>query len=495
MRLKTLLKDLTDQDLPDDLIVQGLCFDSRHIQSGDLFFAWSGSQSDGASYLAEASKGGALAVVVAADVKVPNDVLAIRVENPRSVLALAASRFYKNPSKDFYLVVITATNGKTTLTYLIEQVMRSQNLKTGLMGTIEIKVGDQSLVATHTTPDAVSIQKTFKEMKTQSVDAVTMEVSSHALDQCRVDGSHFDTAVFTNLTQDHLDYHKSFEDYFLAKARLFDSLLKDSIKSAKTAVVNLDDPFGQKLIERIKDLKINVMSFSVSNPKATLYAKDFTSSLDGFQATFVYDGKEIPIQSNLIGEHNLKNIMASFLVGVTRFKNTDFCDVFKNISVPGRLERIGKGPIFVDYAHTPDALENVLQAIRRIIVKSQTQGKLITVFGCGGDRDRTKRPLMGEAAAKLSDIAIVTSDNPRTEDPDSIIQDVIPGVQKNMTAFQGGKGFLVEADRRKAIAIALEQRGENDVVVVAGKGHEDYQIIGTTKTDFDDREVIRSLLK
>lgn len=494
MKLKNLLQDLTADTLPDDLDIKGLCFDSRLIKEGDVFFALPGLKADGANYLAEASKGGALALVVAKGVQTPPDSLVIAVENTRLALAVAASRFYQQPSKKFFLTGVTGTNGKTTLTYLIKSLLEHQNKTCGLMGTIEILIGSKSFAATHTTPDAVSIQKTFQDMLSHNVDDVVMEASSHALDQRRVDGSDFDVAIFTNLTQDHLDYHNSFEDYFNAKARLFEDLLVSSCKKNKAAIINLDDPFGQQLIQRLAKSKLKILSFSMSNAKADLYVKDFHSSLKGFEATFVFKGKETQIQSNLIGEHNLKNIMAAYLFGEVRFGNGDFASVFKNISIPGRLERVGSQAVFVDYAHTPDALENVLQAIRRILVKESSPGRLITVFGCGGDRDKTKRPLMGEAAARLSDIAIVTSDNPRTENPDSILKDIVPGVAKHMSAYDNGKGYLVEVDRQKAIKLALEHKSPEDVVIVAGKGHEDYQIIGTKKIHFDDREVLRDLM-
>lgn len=481
MRLSQLFSSMGLALSGDDVEITSLTEDSRRVQPGALFFALSGTKVDGANYIAEAVKRGASAIVSCAD-----------VADVRVAFAKACAHFYGNPTNSLFLCGVTGTNGKTTLTYLLEKIWSPEN--SGVIGTVNVRYNNKIFPATHTTPDVVQLNNYFKDMKAEGISSVAIEVSSHALDQKRVHGCEFDAAVFTNLTQDHLDYHKDMESYFAAKAILFTDLLLKSLKKKKLAVVNLDDAYGTRLVAQLKGTSVQVMTFAATNPQADLFIKEAHYRIAGTEARFGFQGKELPFKTNLLGEHNLKNIMAAFLVAY--FQNVaDPLKFFNDVRVPGRLERVGTSNFFVDYAHTPDALENVLKALRAIMAGDSQAGRLWVVFGCGGDRDQKKRSIMGKIAAEYADVVVVTSDNPRTEVAEKIIKDIVPGVKAAASVFDGNKGYLIEADRRAALMIAVEQADSNDVVLVAGKGHEDYQIIGTEKTHFDDREILMNFLR
>jgi UDP-N-acetylmuramoyl-L-alanyl-D-glutamate--2,6-diaminopimelate ligase len=467
--------------------VTGIANDSRKVKAGDMFVALPGTKVDGANYAADAVKQGAVAVV--AQVEVPGlTVPTFKVDASAKALALIASNFYGRPTQDLSLLGITGTNGKTTTAYLLESICSSAGAFAGLIGTVEYRYGGKSYDATHTTPDALSLHRLFKEMVDDDVDTVVMEVSSHALVQERVHGLTFRAAAFTNLSRDHLDFHKDLEEYFQAKRRLFTEFLSPT----GVAVVNGDDTYGTRIYNEFKGQKRAAWKFS-RRGEGELSAAGLELTTTGIKGTLKTPAGDIPIKSSLIGGHNLENIMCA--AGMALGAGYSRKDVQEGIErlrrVPGRMERVeGRGGVvaLVDYAHTDDALRKALESARAL-----TRGKLITVFGCGGDRDTGKRPLMGAAAAELSDLPIVTSDNPRSEDPDDIISEILPGIEKAglrrmgaAKAKQGEKGYLVEADRAEAIKLAVTLAQPGDIVLIAGKGHEAYQQVGTEKHPFDD---------
>ena len=403
----------------------------------------------------------------------------IYAPNAREALAKISTAFYGQPASKLKLVGITGTNGKTTTSFLVESILREAGLNPGVVGTINYRYAGKVLPAPNTTPESLDLQRLLNDMVESGVKAAVMEVSSHALSQERVAGCVFDVAVFTNLTQDHLDYHITMERYFEAKARLF----TDFIDEGKTAVINMDDLKGEDLSKRALG---RVIGYGIKGRgiETNIYPKDIKLGVEGIEGTLATPSGEIKIKSSLIGEFNLYNILAAAGAGVGLDLTVEVIErgitALKN--VPGRLERVDAGQAFailVDYAHTPDALERVLSTIRGL-----TDKRIITLFGCGGDRDRGKRPIMGRIAAEYSDIVIVTSDNPRTEEPLKIIEDITSGI----VGAYGHAPLQVIPDRREAITEAIKEAREGDVVLLAGKGHEDYQIIGSQKIHFDDRE-------
>jgi UDP-N-acetylmuramoyl-L-alanyl-D-glutamate--2,6-diaminopimelate ligase len=390
---------------------------------------------------------------------------------------------------------VTGTNGKTTTSYLIQSIAEAGGGSTGIIGTIQTRYAGRTVEATHTTPDALELQKLLRDMVDAGVDTVVMEVSSHALAQERVHGVSFRAAAFTNLTRDHLDYHKDLEDYFQAKRKLF----SENLSTGGVAVVNGDDTNAARIYNELRGEKRMAWKFSRAGA-GEISAANVEYSLQGIKAVLKTPAGDIPVKSGLLGPHNLENILAAAGVALgAGFSRRDVQDGIERVRrVPGRLERIeGNGlTALVDYAHTDDALRRMLESVR-----TMTRGRVIAVFGCGGDRDKGKRPLMGQAAAELADLAVVTSDNPRTEDPDAIIEEILPGLEKGGLrrisagkAKSGEKGYLVESDRRAALEAAVSLAKPEDVIVVAGKGHEDYQILGTEKIHFDDREELAKLL-
>lgn len=485
-------QEILNRDRVTNFAVAGLCFDSREVKKGDVFFALSGTKTDGARFAHDAVKNGAVAVVgddrAAFDVSVP----VVNVADPALILAAAAARFFGQPTNKFYLSGVTGTCGKTTITYLLEKIWGKK--QTGVMGTVNHRCGETILGSGMTTPDAITVQQNFAAMVRAGVTHAVAEVSSHALRQKRFHHCQLNSAVFTNLSQDHLDYHTDFEDYFAAKQILFNELLLQSQKANKLIVVNADDPYGQRLLASAKKTNnMSVESFSLNSGSATLSVRSVKYSLQGIDVVLSHNNQEIHLQSNLLGAFNLQNILAAFLVARHSGVSVDhILSTVREVAVPGRLQQVPNTNIFVDYAHKPNAVENVLTALRQVMPQ-KTNGRLMIVFGCGGDRDKTKRPLMGEIAARLADVVVITSDNPRTEDPQAIVDQILPGVRKKMRPYDGEKGFLVEVDRRSALKKAIDISRPDDVIVVAGKGHEDYQILGTEKIRFDDVEEIEKI--
>ena len=502
MRLKELLALAEVEEVNGDpnQEVSGLAYDSRRVGAGEVFFAIPGEQSDGHDFIADAIERGAAAVVYARKGACPQGRAGLRVNDVRRAMGLWAARFYDWPSQKLKLVGVTGTNGKTSLTYLIESMLRAAGMEPGVIGTINYRYCGDEVPSHHTTPESLDLQGLLDKMSRAGVEAVTMEVSSHALVQERVRGLDFDIGVFTNLSRDHLDYHADMDDYFLAKSRLFTDYLRASAKRNKAAVICADDPRGRELIAKLSRQSLEVWSYGESQ-QWDVHPLNVENDVTGLRGKIRAKERTIEFASPLIGAANLQNIMGALGVGLAL--GLDVAAVAEGIgrlrSVPGRLEKVANDigiTILVDYAHTPDALEKALGAIRPL-----TEGKLITVFGCGGDRDRGKRPLMGEIAARLSDVVVVTSDNPRSENPLAILNEVAVGVQrtnlKKLAAAQLATetGYCVEADRREAIRIALRAAKPGDSVLIAGKGHEDYQILGATRIHFDDREVTREELE
>jgi UDP-N-acetylmuramoyl-L-alanyl-D-glutamate--2,6-diaminopimelate ligase len=464
-----------------DVPVLGIACDSRQVKPGTIFVAIEGFRADGHDFIAPALERGAVAVVAQHPVTLPEGVGWARVDDTRQALALLSAWFFDNPSHKLKLVGVTGTNGKTTTTNLIAAVLEACGWETGLIGTIHNRIGDRVIPVSHTTPDPPELQALLARMVEEGVSAAVMEVSSHALALRRVEGCEYDVAVFTNLTQDHLDFHRDMEDYRLAKQTLFSALSRPGFKkSSKCAVLNADDPAAASFLEASAGCA--VITYAVDQP-AGVRAMDIRVTRRGvaFAVESRWGGCHLNLK--LTGLFNVYNALAAFAAGLALEVPVEKMKAaLESVSgVPGRFELVDRGQDFavvVDYAHTPDGLENVLKTARQI-----TGGKLITVFGCGGDRDRTKRPRMGAIAAGCSDYAVITSDNPRTEDPVKIIEEIEAGVRP----VAGRDRYAVEPDRRRAIRAAVKMAGTGDVVVIAGKGHEDYQIVGTEKFPFDDR--------
>jgi len=483
-----------------DIEITSLCYDSRKIEPGGLFFALRGVKSDGTEFVDAAVKGGAVAIVADRPCAVAGATQVV-VPDARLAMSLMAAEFYGNPTADIPVVGITGTNGKTTTTYLVEGILEKGGIPAAVLGTISYRFGGTSIPAPNTTPESVDLQGILRGLKDQGARGVVMEVSSHSLEQRRADGCLFDVAVFTNLTRDHLDYHVDMASYFTSKLRLFTDLLTPTKeKPLRRAVVNLDDPFGPRILQAIS---VPVLTYSVTGD-ADLSVAEVQFSVHGICCRLNSPVGEIAISSELLGRFNLYNIMAAVGAGLALGipKEAIRAGIEGHLKVPGRVERVpnDKGiTVLVDYAHTGDALENVLATISEL-----KTDRIITIFGCGGDRDKGKRPVMGEIAARYSDLAIVTSDNPRTEDPKEILKDVRAGIlplslrEYTIEELAGGvreKGFAMIESRREAVRAAILTARPGDIVLLAGKGHEDYQIVGTRKLHFDDREEAAEALK
>jgi len=464
-------------------------YDSRKVQQGDLFIAIRGVESDGHKFISSAISNGACAVVVEDDAVAPdpyflhNGVMKIVVPNSRIALGRLAINFFDNPSTKMAVIGVTGTNGKTTTTHIIKSILEQNNKKTGLIGTIEYKIGDKTIPATHTTPESLEVNELLSQMISAGCSSVVMEVSSHALHQHRIDGVVYAAAVFTNLTQDHLDYHGSMEEYFKSKKILFDQLSPDS-----WAIINVDDQWGKKLAAVTKS---KILTYGTT-PPADICAENISLSMNGTAFTISYKGEKTRIESRLIGRFNVSNILAAFAAGITQGIQTEnIVDAIRKTEIiRGRFEQIvlpdGRVAI-IDYAHTHDALEKTLKAIHEVF-DSNRRGRVITVFGCGGNRDRGKRSKMANIATSLSDMTIITSDNPRHEDPDAIIDEVMKGAIDNKDVHR-------RADRKDAILMALDAAKTGDVILIAGKGHEDYQVVGDSKIHFSDREIVEEYMR
>ena len=469
-----------------DMEVKRVCTNSHACQSGDLFIGMPGTRVDGGEFWQNAMGQGAIAAVVTpeAAAKQPptGDVCIIQTEDMVTTCGAIAAAFYDYPANKLNMVGVTGTNGKTTTSHMIEYFLLQGQNPTALLGTLYTRWQGYQQIAVYTTPFAVELQSQLAEAVQAGNKYAVMEVSSHGLAQGRVRNCPFEVAVFTNLTQDHLDYHQDMEDYFEAKSLLFSPEYLQG-----KAIINLDDPYGKRLIAKLDWDK--VWSYSVNDSSADLYTSDLEYQPIGVRGILHSPVGEVPFNSPLVGQFNLANLLAA--CGSAIHLGVDLSTIAATLpqfsGVPGRMERVQVSPdqdisVIVDYAHTPDSLENLLKASRPFI-----SGKMICVFGCGGDRDRTKRPLMGKIAAELADVAVVTSDNPRTEDPARILEDVIAGIPDRAT-------YMVVRDRATAIKTAIEDAQPGDGVLIAGKGHEDYQILGTEKIHFDDREQAREAL-
>ncbi len=468
--------------------VSSVEYDSRRVKPGSVFVAMRGESSDGNRFIDEAIQAGAVAVVTDSPTEKPRSGVAwALVPHGRRALARVSANFYKKPAERIAVTGITGTNGKSTTAFLVESILMASGRKSALIGTIEYHVAGKVLPAPHTTPEALELNRLFNEALGNGATEAVMEVSSHALAQDRVFGVPFDVAVFTNLTRDHLDYHKTMEAYFAAKRVLFEGCGTDA---PRAAVTNVDDEYGAKLAEFIRKRSSIVLKYGWE--RGDFHAEKVDITTRGTRFDLVTPEVTIPVFSSLIGRVNVYNILAAAGVCYARGCKADAIatGIDKLACVPGRFERVDCGQPFtvvVDYAHTDDALRN-LTALGRELV-SGVQGKVLTVFGCGGDRDRKKRPLMGEAAGRGSDFVVLTSDNPRSEDPLAIINDAVVGLQKS------GVKYNVEADRRKAIAMAIGEARPGDIVLVAGKGHEKVQVTREGVVPFDDLEVAREALR
>jgi len=462
--------------------VTGLAYDSRRVNPGDLFFAFPGAHADGRRFALDALARGAVAVV--AESPAPEELAArwIEVDHGRQTLALAARNFYGKPDERLALTGITGTNGKTTTAYLIDSVLRAAGKTTAMIGTIEYHVAGRVLPAVNTTPESLDLMHLFNDLEQAGGTHVTMEVSSHALDLGRVYGLQFHTVVFTNLTRDHLDYHHTMEAYFAAKQMLFTGA---GGPPPKFAVINRDDPYAREIMLRPK----TEAYWYGLGAEANLRARHIASTFQGLRFELQFGKVRFAVESPLLGRINVYNILAACGAGLSYgiAPETVARGIADLQSVPGRFERVDEGQPFVvavDYAHTDDALRNTIAVARGLNPK-----RIITLFGCGGDRDRSKRPLMGRAAAEASDFVVLTSDNPRSEDPLAIMNDALVGIRR----FD--KPHVVEPDRATAIARALKEAREGDIVILAGKGHETYQVLKDRTIAFDDRAVARDVLR
>ncbi|MBN1883488.1 MAG: UDP-N-acetylmuramoyl-L-alanyl-D-glutamate--2,6-diaminopimelate ligase [Deltaproteobacteria bacterium] len=491
MKLSQLIKDIEVVSIHGDVDVEitDIQYDSRLVTPGSLFAALTGFTTDGHRFLPQAAENGAKAVLVGRDVDT-NGMTVVRVADTRSALGRAAQIFFDEPSTGMFLAGITGTNGKTTVALILEGMFLEAGFTPGVIGTISYRYGDTSITPPHTTPQALDLIRLLADMRDYGVTHVSMEVSSHALDQGRADTCRFDTAIFTNLTQDHLDYHGDMETYFDSKARFFREIAGRGKETV--SVVNIDDEWGRRLAGEIKE---GLVTYGFKNT-ADISIRAHRADMEGVRGEIITPRGSFAFASNLLGVHNIYNIMAA--VGGALAADIPLPVISRSLGrrivVPGRLEAVDRGQDFlvlIDYAHTDDALKNVISTLRPL-----TAGRLITLFGCGGDRDKKKRPLMARAAAELSHQVIVTSDNPRTEDPNDIIEDILAGFE-GVDMFRvepdshrwdvDDKVYTVLSDRREAIAFAVNLARPGDIVLIAGKGHEDYQIIGTTKYPFDDR--------
>jgi len=509
MRLSTLVAALPDELAATawlgeassrDPLIRGIAYDSRLVSPGDLFVALTGSVSDGHAYIDRALDLGAAAILLE---RVPESGLnpacpAIVVPDSRRALAPLAVRFFGQPAEELRLIGITGTNGKTSTGYLVESIVQAAGISAGLIGTVEIRYANERIPAVNTTPESLDLQRTLRSMCTRNIQAAVMEVSSHGLELGRVRGCSFEVAAFTNLTQDHLDFHPDMAAYLDSKARLF----REHLAEGGNAVINADDPASATLVEASEQAGARVFRCSRNaSSEAEIKLLDSEIRLSGTRARLQIEGKAMDVELPLLGDFNLENLLVA--CGIGHALGIDPAHIAAGVAacpqVPGRMEVVSTPdptlPVaIVDYAHTPDAIEKLLQAVRPLC-----DGRLITVFGCGGDRDRSKRPRMAEAVARGSDLALATSDNPRTEDPQKILHDVEGG----LTSLEArspddlgrtGPGYAILEDRRSAIQRAIGIAKPGDTVVIAGKGHEDYQILGREKFPFDDRDEARKAL-
>jgi UDP-N-acetylmuramoyl-L-alanyl-D-glutamate--2,6-diaminopimelate ligase len=466
-----------------DIEIGDISYHSHEVKEGDLFVAIRGAKHDGHHFIEETITGGAQAIIVEQMPPQLLDVPVVWVKDTHKALAQISAEFFSHPSRKITLVGITGTNGKTTTSYVIESILKAAGREVGVIGTINYRIRGKERPAPTTTPQSYDLQRLLSEMISDGINDVVMEVSSHALDQERVRGCHFDVGIFTNISPEHLDYHEDMDRYFAAKKRFFQEILVETEKDPWT-IINVDDPLLKDFQKELPPLR--AMTYGLD--RGEVRASNREVSLEGIRATLTTPAGALKIRTSLIGEYNLYNIMAATAVGISLGITPEA--IKKGIEtlsrVPGRMERVGTGNpwILVDYAHTPDALEKTMKEI-----KGLAMGKVFVVFGCGGDRDRTKRAPMGRIAAQWSDLAIITSDNPRTEDPLNIIEEIERGASE-ISSLR----YRIIPDRREAIKQAIALAEPHDIVLITGKGHEDYQIIGDKRFPFDDREEARKAL-
>lgn len=481
MELKKLLEGLHYEIIKgkNDGEVKNVNYDSRKVLQGDLFVCIKGFTSDGHKFASKAIENGAKYIVCEEIVECNDDITLIKVEDSRKALAVIGSNFYENPKDKLKIIGVTGTNGKTTTAFMIKSILENAGKKVGLIGTIANYIGDKKLDTERTTPESLELHELFSKMVKENVEFCVMEISSHSLELDRVYGIRFQSGLFTNLTRDHLDFHKTFENYYKAKFNLF--------PRSEQSIINIDTDWGKRVVEDLKALDIeNYKTYSLK--EGNIIAKDIVEHGMDTKFTVDLDGEKEEMLLPIPGNYNIYNALGAILACKNAgLKLREIKEGLKDVSVPGRCERVMKNmnlpyEILIDYAHTPDGLLNILETCREF-----TKGRLISVFGCGGDRDKLKRPEMGDIGTRLSDIAIITSDNPRTEDEESIIEDIIKGVKEGE--------YIKITNRREAIKKALEIAKKDDVILIAGKGHETYQILKTGKIHFDEREVIEEILK
>jgi UDP-N-acetylmuramoyl-L-alanyl-D-glutamate--2,6-diaminopimelate ligase len=486
MILKDLLKDIYTKPLPssvEEMVIETIACDSRVKQHQGLFVALSGFKSNGEDFIKDAVAQGAIVVAkkesgrTLSNYYIPDAVVVLDVEDPKTFLREVALRFYDHPSKKVRTIGVTGTNGKTTITYLLESIFKANHQASAVIGTVNYRIAGQVYPSKNTTPGFLENQSHLAFLAGSQIPYCVMEVSSHALDQGRVDGIDFVSAIFTNLTQDHLDYHKDMDSYFKAKAILFERLGQSG-----SAIINIDDPYGQRLLCLSTGRNVTYAIKSQADVKAT----KINSSLKGMMIDIAFPHGQLSLSTRFIGEHNVYNILAAcacaFKEGIALDKIKEGIEELSH--VPGRLEPVDAHQnffVFIDYAHTPDGLINVLKALRTV-----STNKIILVFGCGGDRDRTKRPQMGKAACELADYSIITSDNPRSEEPKAIIEEIKSGFNKS--------NYEIIVDRTQAIGAALKMAKPQEIVLIAGKGHENYQIFKDKTIPFNEPHIVKEFL-
>lgn len=482
MILKSLLNGLDYEVIKgnEESKIQDIRYDNRKIEQGDIFVCIKGFKVDGHSFIGDAVKRGAKVIIVQEDVSVSEDITIIKVKDTRKALALMSSNYFGNPKDKLKIIGITGTNGKTTSAFMIKSILEKAGCKTGLIGTIANYIGNKKVDAVRTTPESYELHELFKNMVEAGVEYCVMEVSSHSLDLDRVYGVQFVEGIFTNLTRDHLDFHKTFENYYNAKFKLFER--------SNHSIINLDDPYGANIVDDIekRGVKTKVSTFSVEKD-SDFKAFEIKSHSNGSEFKVKLDKIE-EFSINIPGEYNIYNSLGCIICAYNlNIPMEKIKEGLSDIVIPGRCELVAKEKnlpysIIIDYAHTPDGLENILST-----VKAFTKNRMISVFGCGGDRDKVKRPQMGEIGCKLSDVAIITSDNPRSEEPMDIINDIVKPLKYD--------NFEIEVNRKEAIRKAMNMALEGDVIVIAGKGHETYQILKDETIHFDEREVVYDILE
>ncbi|SHI62252.1 UDP-N-acetylmuramoyl-L-alanyl-D-glutamate--2,6-diaminopimelate ligase [Lutispora thermophila] len=482
MKLSKLLEDINVLRYSGDLTteIKGITYDSRQVKNNYMFICIKGSSFDGHDYIDEAVEKGAVAIIV--DKSIEKDKVAmVQVENSRMAMPIIGANFYGRPTEKLKLIGVTGTNGKTTTTYLIRSILQQAEKKTGLIGTISIDLGQYVIESSRTTPESLDLQRIFHDMVSNNAEYAVMEVSSHSLEFGRVDQCQFQIGIFTNLTQDHLDFHKNFENYRKAKEKLF-------YKTKKANIINIDDEHGRVIYRNIMDFDVPVITYGIDYV-ADIMAKDIKMDDSGIEFKLVTPDYETVIRSSIPGKFSVYNSLAA--ASATYVEGIDKDIISKGIEnlkfVPGRSEVLPINKpykMIIDYAHAPDGLENILKSIR-----NYAKGRIITVFGCGGDRDKAKRPIMGEIAGRLSDYCIITSDNPRSEDPNEIIAQIEEGI-KNISC-----DYICIENRKDAIKHAMMMAKPSDIILLAGKGHETYQVLKDRVIDFDERVVVKELIE